>query len=81
MRSYIAPVDQLRLERDVERLYPCGPRAIAELLADIASRIGGVPAVMETLADCRGLTPAMMPASGGDRFPARVLRIVAKARA
>ena len=73
----VHPLDQLRLQRGAEHLHRCGPRAIAELLADVARRIGGGPAIIAALNDYQQITPALLRATGGDRFPPRPLRQVA----
>jgi hypothetical protein len=61
----------------VEHLGRLGDRATAEFLADLAQRIGGMPAILGLLAEyqCR-LTPAMIKAAGADRFPSRSIRVV-----
>ena len=64
------PFTALRLQRGAEHLHRLGARATAELLAEVAARIGGMPCVLELLAEyeCR-LSPAMIRAAGADRFP------------
>lgn len=67
----------LRLQRDVEHLCALGPRATAEFLVDLTDRIGGLPAALALLAEYeRRLTPDMLRATGGDRFPQRPLHLV-----
>jgi hypothetical protein len=67
------PFTTLRLRRGVEHLHRLGPRATAELLSEVAARIGGIPCMLELLAEFeRRLTPAMLKATGGDRFPRRL---------
>jgi hypothetical protein len=57
----------LRLQRGAEQLHRLGPRETAEFLAQIAGRIGGMPAIMGLLAEYeRRLTPAMLQAAGGE---------------
>ena len=52
------------------------PRATAELLAEIGSRIGGLICILSLLTDYeRHFTPEMLRATGGDQFPRR-LRVV-----
>ncbi len=70
------PLDQFQLQRGAEHLHRCGPRAVAELLADVARRIGGGPAILAALADYQQITPSMLRATGGDRLPPRPLREV-----
>ena len=74
----MTPFEQLRLQRDAEHLHRCGPRAVAELLADVARRIGGGPAIAAALTEYRSLTPQKLRATGGDRFPGRPLHEVGR---
>jgi hypothetical protein len=68
---------RLRLQRGAEHLHLLGPRALAEFLVELASQIGGLPATLTLLVEYEGrLTPAMLRLTGGDRFPARRLRVV-----
>jgi hypothetical protein len=69
---------QLRLQRGAEHLHALGPRALAEFLAEVSGKIGGLPAIQSLLVEYQRLTPGMVRAAGGDRFPARPLRVVAK---
>jgi hypothetical protein len=74
---HLQPVDRMRLERGAEHLHALGARAQAEFLAELAARIGGLPATLGLLAEYQArLSPATVRAAGGDRFPARVLRRV-----
>jgi hypothetical protein len=71
------PFTALRLQRGVEHLHPLGPRATAELLAEVAGKIGGLPLIMGLLAEYEPrLTPAMIRAAAGDRFPPQRLHVV-----
>lgn len=72
----ITPLDALRLQRGVEHLHQLGPRATAELMTELTARIGGLPAILGLLEEYQRLTPAMLHASGGDRFPPRSLHKV-----
>ena len=72
-------LDILRLQRGVEHLHQLGTRATAEALAEVADRIGGWPALLSVLTEYeRRLTPATIRAAGGDRFPVRPLRQMAR---
>ncbi len=67
----------LRLQRGVEQLHRLGPRATAEFLAEIADEIGGISAIIELLTEYgRRITPEMLRAIGGDRFPQRAPLVV-----
>ena len=71
------PLDQLRLQRLAEHLHRCGARTIAEAFAEIGRRIGGMPAILTVLGEFEErLSPQMLRAVGGDRFPRRPLRVV-----
>jgi hypothetical protein len=47
-------------------------RATAELLAELGNRIGGMPAIIGLLTEYERLTPEVLRATGGDRFPRRI---------
>ena len=67
-------LDQLRLQRGTQHLHKLGPRAVAGFLEDLADHIGGMPAALGLLAKYeQRLSPAMIRAAGGDRFPPRPL--------
>jgi hypothetical protein len=71
------PLTALRLQRGCESLHRLGPRATAELLAEVAGKIGGLPAIVGLLSEYeRRLSPEMLSAVGADRFPPRCLRAV-----
>jgi hypothetical protein len=74
---HLQPLDRLRLQRGAEHLQRLGARAQAEFLAELAGRIGGMPAIQALLAEYSQLTPTTMRRAGGDRFRPRVLRQVA----
>jgi hypothetical protein len=70
-------LDHLRLQRGAEYLHGLGARAVAEFLAEISAKIGGRPAILGLLNEYESrLTPAMIRAVGGDRFPPRPLATV-----
>jgi len=71
------PIDQLRLRRGAEHLHCLGPRAFAEMLVEFGEKTGTAARIITTLEDYGRLTPEMLRAAGGDRFP-RPLRVVAK---
>jgi hypothetical protein len=70
-------LDTLRLHRGAEHLHQLGARATAELLAEVAERIGGWPLILATLTEYERLTPGMVRKAGADRFPPRPIRQVA----
>jgi hypothetical protein len=72
-RRPIDPLTELRLQRGAEHLCGLGPRATAELLAEVTHRIGGMPCVLGLLEEYQlQITPGMLRAIGGDRFPRRL---------
>jgi hypothetical protein len=73
----IPPAARPQFEQSVLHLHALGPRATAEAFAEIAARIGGLPAITAVLNEYRALTPAQLRATGGDRFPPKPLRVVA----
>lgn len=74
---FLDPVSRLRLQRGAEHLHACGPRVVAEFLADLDHRIGGMPATIGLLAEYQArVSPALLRAVGGDRFPPRPLWVV-----
>lgn len=77
----LRPVDlssRPSFQRDAEALVEKGPRAVAELLAEIAVRFDGDDRrwLLERLAAYRGIPQEQLIATGGDRFPATPLRVV-----
>ena len=57
-------------------LCPLGPRA-QPTLAEVGARIGGMPCILGLLGEYQQrLSPRLLRAVGGDRFPARPLRVV-----
>lgn len=74
---YLPPQDRIRFERGATHLWRLGPRATAEFLAEIADAIGGRPAIARLLAAYETrLSPELLRAVGGDRFPSRRPRAV-----
>jgi hypothetical protein len=74
---YLDPLARLRLQRGAEHLHSLGPRATAELLAEVGHRIGGLSAIFTLLREYEvRLSPQMLRAIGGHRFPPRPLRVV-----
>jgi hypothetical protein len=72
---FLDPLDRLRLQRGAEHLHLLGPRATAELLAEVGRRIGGMPCILGVLGEYQRLSPRLLRAVGGDRFPTRPLRV------
>jgi hypothetical protein len=44
--------DRIRIERGAYSLHRLGPVATAEFLTDVADRIGGLPCILGSLAEC-----------------------------
>ena len=72
----LTPLDRMRLQRGAEHLHTLGPRAVAELLAEVAQSIGGTPCILDRLQKYERLRPAVVRATGGDRFPPGPVRPV-----
>ncbi len=68
--------DRLCLRRGAEHLFTLGPRALGELLTELAQRPGNASYVLDRLASYWDLTPGMMWAAGGDRTLRCVPRLV-----
>jgi hypothetical protein len=74
---HLDTLDRLRLQRGVEHLHQLGPRAMGELLAEVAHRIGGMPCIIGLLGEYeRRLSPRAIQLADGDQFPRRPLRAV-----
>ncbi len=70
--------DRLRLQRGAEHLHALGARALAEMLAELARDRCDLADTLDRLDAWRaGLSPELLRASGGDRFPPLPLREVA----
>ncbi len=65
-----------QFEQSIRHLHALGPRATAEAVAEIAARIGGLPAITAVVNEYRRLPPMQLREAGGDRLPPRVLRRV-----
>ena len=72
----LLPFDEARLHRGAEHLHRLGPRAVAEFLAELGSRIGGTPACLCLLNEYGRLSPGQVRAAGGDRPMRRPLSVV-----
>ena len=73
----MSAVERLRLQRGAEHIYTLGPRAYAELFEEVGAATGTTETMLVRLEAYARLTPEMLRATGGDRFP-RPLRVVAK---
>ncbi len=77
MTTFQHSINDPKLRRGAEHLHRLGDRALAEFLCEVAARIGGGPCIVALLTEYeRRITPAMLAATGGDRFPPRALREV-----
>ena len=68
----MSPKHRMQIEAGAMHLHSLGPRATAEFLIAITEPIAGLPFLIEMLHDYQRLTPAMLRAVGGDRFPPRL---------
>lgn len=75
---YPHPIDQARLHHGAEHLHRLGPRAMAEFLAELGSRIGGTPACLSLLNEYGRLNPGQVRPAGGDRPIQRPLAAVSR---
>jgi hypothetical protein len=65
--------ESLQRQRGCEHLAGLGARAVQGFLADLEMQIGGGAAIDRLLAEYRArLTPQMLQAARGDRFPPSV---------
>ena len=72
-----APTDALRLQRGAQHVHDLGPRAVAELLAQVVRERRDLPATLELLDAWReGLSAELLYAAGGDDFPRRAVLAV-----
>ena len=65
-----------RLDRLIERVHLLGPRALAELLAEIATATGEPGLIADRVEAYAGLDPEIVRFVGGDRFPPMPLELV-----
>jgi hypothetical protein len=68
----LAPTDRLRLQCGAEHLCELGQRAVAEFLREAANDADDLQRILARLDRWRGLTPEMVRAAGGDRFPSEL---------
>lgn len=80
MTAGITDIGDVKFVRQIERLHRLGPRAIAELLAEIGARHlirQPIEATVERYVE--RLDREMLAAASGDRMPARPLLLVGDA--
>lgn len=61
--------DRMRFERQVQHLHTLGCRPVGELLVAFAEAVDGHELLAEMLDGYDRLSPEMVRAAGGDRFP------------
>ena len=71
----MSPAQRLQLERGVQHLHCLGPRATAELLIELVDPVGETEHLLGKLDQYRRLSPDILRALGGDRFPRRVFAL------
>ena len=72
------PTDTLRLQRGAQHVHALGPRAVAEMVAQVAREGLDLPGTLDLMDRWRdGLSAERLAATHGDRFPPRPLREVA----
>lgn len=69
-------VADLRFQRAVERLHSKGPRAVAELLAEIGAERSITTIIENKLTDYTSIDTEALAATGGDTMPPTVLHLV-----
>ncbi|HWX50540.1 MAG TPA: hypothetical protein VNZ61_21040 [Roseomonas sp.] len=70
-----AAITDLRLRRGAEHAWRLGPRTLAELLAEIGTRHGIHDEILRALDAYQRLSPEMIRAVGGDRFPPSIFEV------
>jgi hypothetical protein len=73
-------LNEFAYRRRVLHLWNCGPRAIAELLAEIAVERNICTIIDEKLERYAALDPARLRALGADRLPRPILHLAARGR-
>ncbi len=71
-----AEIGSARWERTIERLHRLGPRAVAELLAEVAAATGQHVRVVDLVEEYAGLDPEIVRFLGGDHFTPMPLELV-----
>ncbi len=71
-----AEIGSARWERQIERVHSLGPRAVAELLAEIAAATGQHVRVVDLVEEYARLDPELIRAVGADNFPPMPLGVV-----
>lgn len=64
----MSPVHRLQIEAGAQHLHDLGPRALAELLLELAPS----DQVLDRLNHYRRISPALLRAMAGNRFPPRL---------
>ena len=64
-----AITDDLQFRRNVERIHALGPRAVGELLGEIAAERAIYHIINRKLARYAALSQEALSVTGGDRFP------------
>lgn len=68
----------LTYRRAIERLCGCGPRAVGELISNLAQHEGCDGAVLDLLYRYGRLTPEMVRVAGADAMPPNPLHCIAR---
>ena len=80
MPTHLNTFERMRLARGAEHLHRLGASSVAELLADLTTRVGGGAALFALLAEYERRVPAPVRAPGG-RAVAQPRRSTAGGRA
>jgi len=70
-----AAIADLRLRRGAEHLCRLGPRATAELLAELGASYGMHEEIVQRLEAYQCLSPEMIGLAGADRFPPHLVEV------